>query len=204
MTEFKQRFLIWSIVVLVVLNIATLATIIIQKYCNNDSIQNQCDYRRPFDGRGGFHGQRFIEELKLTDEQRIEFDKFNPEFRQFVKSKREVLADLRGEMMTEMKQEQPDTLKISAIAEKIGTIHKEIKMTTFRYYLNLKKICTKDQIETLDSLFLNKMMSDMPGRIEKFRNCDRWGDGPRCRRDGKRADQCRRFNDQNIDNQPID
>jgi Spy/CpxP family protein refolding chaperone len=153
-TENKYSILVWSVVILVVLNISTVATILYQKH----SAQNQgsADQNNNFSGRDrqdSFSGRYFRGKLNLTPEQLQEFQKFNPEFRNKAREINMQLYDLRNRMLQEMAVEKNDTAELNAISDSIGKLHGDLKKLTYRYYLDLKHICMPEQYPMLEDIF---------------------------------------------------
>ena len=167
-TEIKQRLLIWSVVVLLVLNVATLSTIGFHMWKSRHGASFNMG-EHPMNGEAvEFCGRLIKDKLNLSDDQLVKFREINPKFRDEVRSTKQVLADFRTQMMDEMKSEKPDTLKLNAIATKIGETHKQLKISTYNYYFNLKQMCNPSQKAILDSIFAENMLSDASVRMGRF------------------------------------
>lgn len=167
-TETKQRLLLWSVVVLLVLNVATLSTIGFHMWKSRHGASFKMG-EHPMNGEAvEFCGRLIKDKLNLSDDQLVKFREINPKFGDEVRSTKQVLFDLRSQMMDEMKSEKPDTVKLNAIASKIGETHKQLKISTYNYYFNLKQMCNPSQKAILDSIFANNMLSDASGRMGRF------------------------------------
>jgi Spy/CpxP family protein refolding chaperone len=69
------------------------------------------------------------------------------------------LAQLRTDLINELGAQKPDSIRLGQIAMEIGNNHRELKLVTTTFYLDMKKICTAQQQEKLHGIFqtmLNK------------------------------------------------
>ena len=129
-------------------------------------------HRPPFERAFGGHGiegrwwnnPRIVERLKLTDEQRKEFDNI-------LLQHRETLIDLRGnvekaelQMEPLVKADQPDEVKILAQIDKVAQARAELEKANARYLLALRSKLTPEQWKQVQDFRENRGMRDRQDR----------------------------------------
>jgi Spy/CpxP family protein refolding chaperone len=153
-TENKNRWMVWAIVALAVLNITTLITMV---YHKNQIIEKEVvttpDSIKSEKASVLYSGRYFREELNLSNEQMNKFSQFNPEFRQEVRRINLLLTEKRHAMLIEMAEEKSDKNKLNILSDSIGYLHASLKKVTYMYYLNFKNICNREQQKKLEQLF---------------------------------------------------
>lgn len=153
-TERKNAMLIWAIVALAVLNLTTIATVFYNRSRNVRETTNQkAGVIQPEVTSMRFSGRYFRDQLNLNSEQMERFREFNPAFRQHVRDINFELGSIRRKMLDEMSSSGCDTVRLKSLSDSVGHLHANLKVLTYRYYLDFKKICNKEQKEKLDSLF---------------------------------------------------
>ena len=80
--------------------------------------------------------------------------KFNQEARRTATK----IGTLRFQMIDELAERQPDMEKTDSICSAIGELHRQLKVSTSDYYINIKAICNEEQQQMLHGLF--KEMAD--------------------------------------------
>ncbi|HBE42755.1 MAG TPA: hypothetical protein DDW27_16430 [Bacteroidales bacterium] len=160
--ENRTRMMIWAIVVLAVLNITTILTIIYHRH------QPRPEITVPVSGTIGeenssvrFSGRWFRDELDLSAEQMNRFREFNPAFRQHVRDINLELNDLRRLMLEEMSSPACDSARLNLLADSIGHLHADLKILTYKYYMDFKVIIREDQKEKLDNMFGEMFATDV-------------------------------------------
>jgi Spy/CpxP family protein refolding chaperone len=143
----------------------------------NDYVQ----FRQKIDEQGMY--RFFRDELQLTQEQFIHFRNINEKNRQQSIEIARALHHKRLEMLDEISKENPDTEKLDQIAREIGTLHYELKRNTYHHFIELKKLCNKEQQEQLQHLFMR--MIDDTGFDDRPRHKNR-PPGRRGHREGNR------------------
>ncbi len=153
-TENRTRMMIWAIALLAVMNITTILTIIYHRHETRPGINMPVS-----DITGGdnssvrFSGRWFRDELDLSTEHMDRLREFNPAFRQHVRDINLQLNDLRKLMLDEMSSPLSDSARLNLLSDSVGLLHAELKKHTYRYYMNFKDICNKEQKEKLDNMF---------------------------------------------------
>ncbi len=157
----KTKLLIWIIIVLVAVNMATIISGVV--FSSERRKAEDTEREVPFNQRANF----FREELGLTQEQRNSFMDFNREYNQKARVITGKMKTLRFRMVKEMANSNPDRTKLDEICNEIGNLHSQLKSATVDYYLKMKSICNKQQQESLNLLFERMLNSD--GNLEMMR-----------------------------------
>lgn len=146
--EKKIRILTWAVIVLAIMTFSIIATIVYKaNFSENDTSIHS--------GRFGGHwrGGDFIENIDFSEQQKVEFRKIDNVFREDVTRISTQLDSKREALFAELEKAETDTAKCRAIATEIGTLHRDLKLKTCRFYLDVKKICTPGQQEKLRDAF---------------------------------------------------
>jgi len=156
--ENKHTLMVWSIVVLAIMNISTLTTIVYHQYQSGKGIaqkQLEVDAEK-------FSGRYFRDQLNLSSDQMDKFREFNRPFRMQARSITIELAEKRKTMLTEMAAPKSDIAKLDALSDSIGNMHSQLKKLTYRYYLDMKGVCNIEQQQKLEQLFNDMFSNDAP------------------------------------------
>ena len=148
-TELKSRILIWSVILLALLNISTIATIVVSNRANpSDSESIIIDPESsPLNGR-------YLREELNFDHQQVEI--FRDESREFRQSANRVIEKLnryKSLLFEEIHSESPDRLKTKEYSDSIGRAHSQLKEITVDFYLEIRKCCTGEQAANLEKIF---------------------------------------------------
>jgi len=146
----KNTILTWAVVILVLLNVSTIATILYHNY--QEKIEKQ-DIVLDTEGQNPLNGRYFRQTLGFTDTQMEVFRVVNHEFRPNANNIILRIDSLKSEMFTEIKKPVSDTIKLNALALETGKLHAELKRETNRFYLKIKAVCTASQLEKLQDAF---------------------------------------------------
>lgn len=151
-TKTKKTLLISTIILLIVINVAALATIYYNSKIRTKKLAEMNNLKEEIQIRG-MH--RFIrDELKLSDEQ---FKQFKEVTITNMRRSHKIalkLNEKRFDMMNEIAKENPNPNTLDKIARDIGSLHYELKKTTIKHFLELKEICNDDQLESLQKIFM--------------------------------------------------
>jgi len=158
----KNRWMVWAIIFLAIMNITTLLTILyhenksdmaefvsapVQEMSESSSIE--------------YSGRYFRANLNLNRDQMNRFVEFNPEFREKAWRINVSLERVRHKMLTEMASKNTDNNKLDMLSDSVGYLHARLKKLTYRYYLDIKNICDKQQQKNLEQLFSKMFTSDV-------------------------------------------
>ena len=144
----KKRFSFWLVFFLMVVNIATITTILYHIYSDKTTASSAMV------NNGA--GKIITTELGLNAQQKDMFSSINDVYNEKSKAVLDQLTDKRSEMLSELSETKPDTAILKIIAKEIGELHTTLKLLTIENFLELKKICTEDQQQQL-----SKMYNDM-------------------------------------------
>ncbi|MBN2813930.1 MAG: hypothetical protein JXQ80_07615 [Bacteroidales bacterium] len=174
-TESKNRLMMWTIVLLALMNISTLVTIVYtrnqMKSESNSKAALQMETER---SAMRFSGRYFRDELGFTRQQMQQFAAFNPGFRKQVQLINRQLSIHRQQMLENMSATDVDTIRLNQLCDSIGYLHAELKKITYGYYLNIKDICDKSQQLELEQLFNNVFAGELqPGPHGRNNQTDR-------------------------------
>lgn len=159
--ENKYKWMVWAIVILAAMNIATVMTIVYNRYqTDKEETPGQNNQVSSESNSIQYSGRYFREQLNLSSSQMEKFVEFNPVFRQQAMTINYELNRLRQQMLTEMTTEHNDTLTLNALADSIGYLHADLKKITYKYYIDFKTICDPQQQEKLEQLFSGMFASD--------------------------------------------
>lgn len=159
MKERTTKYLVYAVIFLAVLNIATFSTIGYHIYRSHKEGSGAESGMKT--GNQSFTGRYFRDRLELTPMQMNQFRPVNDLFRDNARRINRGLVLQRQQMLNEMKKEQPDTIKLNSMADSIGTLHTDLKRWTYRYYRDINQICTEDQKEELNKIFEAFFINDL-------------------------------------------
>ena len=161
--ENKKGWMVWAIIILAIMNISTLLTIIINR---NQTVQtetvNATEQVQSESASLGYSGRYFRDQLNLSRIQMDRFTEFNPVFRQQAREVNIELTKKRDRILTEMAAQNSDLIKLDMLSDSIGYLHAHLKKLTYRYYMDIKNICDKQQQQKLEQLFGEMFASDLP------------------------------------------
>jgi uncharacterized membrane protein len=174
-----KNLLIGLIIFLVVLNVATITTVL--THINKSaSTSNSTNYdvdlplepsdRAPSNQTARYLGQR----LNLTKDQQELFRQAGMGYNRKVREISLNMNILRDQLLDEMDRDDPDSLLLASISEEIGNKHVELKKLTIDHYIGLKKLCNDEQKRELYLTF--KTIINPEGEIDAPRG---QGQGPR-------------------------
>ncbi len=164
LTRIQQKILIWSAVVLLVLNVSTLATIAFHTLSDNESPSaDQTENTNKLNANSEkFSGRYFRDKLAFSTDQMNDFFVINKRFRSEAFSIQDQLTEIRKNMLEEMSAEKSDTLKLNKLSTELGSLHARLKVISSRYYLDIKELCTPDQKNMLKEIFKTFFETETP------------------------------------------
>jgi hypothetical protein len=166
-TENKSRWMAWAIVILAVMNIATIITVIYNRnQAGNEKAGIQNNQAETETTSISYSGRWFRDQLNFSSEQMARFAEFNPVFRGNVRNINMELNLLRQKMLSEMTAEDCDTIRLNILSDSIGILHSNLKKATYKYYIDIKNICDRQQQEKLEQLFGGMFAGD--GRMGQY------------------------------------
>jgi hypothetical protein len=166
----RNTVLIWAVIVLALMNLATVGTIIYHVETDgktNDTIQLMVnDFK--------LNNSIIAETLGLNANQTDDCKIILNEFRQAVREIHTGLNMNRAGLFVELQKEKPDTLVCNRFSNEIGELHKDLKIKTSHFYLQLKNLCPSGREENLHQLLAPLFYSENSfgqagGRQHRFR-----------------------------------
>ncbi|HEY4787083.1 MAG TPA: periplasmic heavy metal sensor [Bacteroidales bacterium] len=143
----KYRFAIWAIIILSVIILSSFGTLLFLRYSHRQDGPRDEDSRR----RSQI-GLFFKNELKLSSEQEKLFKGFRHQFFQNSKVIFDSLEKKRIRMIEVMSSANPDSLVLFKISDDVGDLHSKLKRENVKFILNLRSICTPEQIQKLNTI----------------------------------------------------
>jgi hypothetical protein len=168
----KYRILIWVIIILVATNLSMGFSFLYHRQQDKKVLEQteQEALELPARQRTRF----FRERLNLQPKQMETFRELNRDFNRTAWQINHQLESLRIEMVREMGTENPDKQKLVTISEEIGALHTQLKNETIDYYLAMKEVCSDNQKEKLNEIFISILQKNedvrLPQRGRQFRN----------------------------------
>jgi hypothetical protein len=150
----KKNTLIWIIIILFAINVAAITTIII--------FMGSARNHSPLMMEKGKPSTFINKELGLSPNQSRNFDLMHSEFSEKSLGIIQELDSLRYEMMNELSKEEPDSLKLDKIADKIGLWHATLKKETIRHFVQIRRNCNVEQRRSLSKIY--RKMQEPPER----------------------------------------
>jgi Spy/CpxP family protein refolding chaperone len=142
----KKRWAFWGVALLVIMNIASLATVWFQQHHRPEPFPPAGP---PQDRMNAF----LKHELELTEAQAEKLASLQREHFQQAKALHDRIRDLKHELFNELALDAPDTLQVERLAEAIGVQQRELEKAAFYHFLAFKRLCTPAQQKKLDRLF---------------------------------------------------
>ncbi len=150
----KNKILIWIIIILLAINVSTVATIAYHFYNHdNNGIERMLHKRRQIRIPNKRFGRFMHRELNLSKSQNEKIQKFRGNFQHNAMRITKEMQEKRNEIFEELSKNVPDTMKLYRNAEDIGNLHKQLKYQTIKHYLNMKSVCNKQQQQTLLKMY---------------------------------------------------
>ncbi|MGF2410779.1 hypothetical protein [Ferruginibacter sp.] len=148
----RNQLLKWAVVLLVITNVVTIATILYHNY--KESVVADSVAINTGAGVNMLNGRFFRQTLGFSEVQMDSFRDINQDFRPYAMDLTFGIDSLKTAMFTELQKAAPDTVVLSNLSEQIGQMHGKLKYGTFHFYLNVKKICSPAQSVELEKAFL--------------------------------------------------
>ncbi len=142
----QKRVALWTIILLIVLNLSTLAIIWTghKRQSGPPPQKNIPPSKRTL--------ELLQQELGFSDEQIQKYDQLRREHAQQTQHLIHDLRRLKMQMMNEILTDHPDSITVAETAALIGNKQAEIEKLTFEHFLDLKKLCGENQVKKLQVL----------------------------------------------------
>lgn len=148
----RNRFILWVLIILIVINISALVTFIIFFYGKLSPVQ-------PIPGQTTQDG--FSHQLLLNSKQTAIVEKINESYRIAARPISDSIKELRMTLLDELSTDKPDSSKLKQINAELCNFQMKLQNVNISQYMSLKKVCTPEQAKSLSGLY------------EKLYGCDR-------------------------------
>jgi len=152
----KKKILIGLIVFLMLLNAATILTVVLLMNRPDQTGRRTVTTAAMQDTSGipGTQRVRYMaDQLGLDAEQQKEFRTASWDYGRQARAISQKMSQLRDQLLEEMVKIQPDTTTLDSLSEQIGINHTLLKKLTVDHYLRLKSLCTDEQKKGLHEMF---------------------------------------------------
>jgi len=157
----KKLLLIGAIILLLVINITALGTFLYNNNIKHKRYNEMRQVQKHIE-KSGMH-QFIKEELKLNDSQ---FEKFQELSKVSFEKSHEIvykLEEKRIELFDALTKDVIDEKQLDRIAKEIGELHYELKKETINHFLELKDVCSNEQQDALEKLFMQMLQKEDHG-----------------------------------------
>ncbi len=139
----NRRFVIFTISVLVLINLALIAT-----------FAGPSVFKKDWDFRKKEHRKSYVaKKIGFSEQQKLAYDSLNTTHRSKVQKLQKQINENRREVYRLSRTQSVSADSVKALTEHIGILVGEIEFVTFEHISNIRAICTPEQLVTLDSLF---------------------------------------------------
>ena len=165
----SYKILIWAVVILLATNLSMGISFLYHKQQDKKFMEQleETSIEVPSERRTRF----FREQLSLQRDQMDAFRELNRNFNRTAWEITNQLETLRAEMVRELGKKNPNNKTLKTISKDIGTLHSELKDDTIDYYLKMKAVCTDEQKEKLNEIFISMLKKNEDVQLpERGRN----------------------------------
>jgi predicted transcriptional regulator len=158
-TNRKIRILWLFISILILLNVTTIATILVKRaQAANQNNQSSNAHKSGFLGNQHF----FAYYLRFDQDQSKKLNKINDKMNGDMKAIGLQMRDLKIKMSKQISENQNDTLKLNAIYSEIIRIHGIVNGKNYEYYESIRSLCNPYQAERLTAFFSKSINLEKP------------------------------------------
>lgn len=145
----RNKVVVWVLVGLLVIVMSALGTMVYHRWI--------CPEKSKAIQECGQRCNLLSEELGLSEAQTQSVDKIRAGYRQISMVTADSLRSKRSQLVTELGNESPDTLRLRQLAVEIGMLQTDLINHTINQYLQISRECTPEQREKLSSLYYELM-----------------------------------------------
>ncbi|MEI6455891.1 MAG: periplasmic heavy metal sensor [bacterium] len=151
----KNRLLFWLLIVLVVINIAALASFFIY---SKKSQEVTCKEQ------SGMSCTGLCKELNLTEIQGAKVEEINRNYVANAGVLSAGIKEMRASILDELNRETPDSVAINTLVKELSRQQGMLQHENIKQYLELKKVCTPEQAQQLSGLYRDLYGCPMQGK----------------------------------------
>jgi len=149
----NKRFTVISISVLVILNLVLIGFITTSAFDKRERNRKSSDDRR---------AEYIAKKLGFSDTQKEAYDSLNTQHRDATDELQRVINDKRREVFSLTREENNSPEVADSLTSEIGRLVSKMELRTYDHVLNVRALCTPEQLETLDSLVQAMIKSRRP------------------------------------------
>ncbi len=149
----NKKFTVTAISVLVILNLILIGLITTHQFKSGEHRRGDDDRRSAF----------LSKRLGFTDNQTQEYELLRKDHRAEKKAIQEQIDEKRREVFQLTRTQQASSVVADSLTDQIGTLVAEMELRTFEYFIDVREICTPEQLQRLDSLVQNMIRSRNSG-----------------------------------------
>ena len=146
----NKKFTIATISILVVLNLVLISFLTIPELKNNRSK----DRYRTYD-----HAAYLAKKLEFTEAQTAELREVMSGHRTELNAVKKEMNAKRSELYAKLREPQDDSVSIEELTGEIGFLAGQIEQINFDYFMNVRALCSPEQLDKLDQLMRRMMKS---------------------------------------------
>lgn len=141
----QNRFVFWTLILLVLINVSALASFFI--FSRQETPAAACCPPEET-------GQRALSnELGLTQSQAEKVAQINRDYKLQAEPIAAAIKEKRELILSELEQNESDTIVLNQIVKSLAILQIEIQQKNISQYLELKKVCTPEQTHRLSTLY---------------------------------------------------
>jgi len=167
----NKKFTAWTIGILLVLNLASLAALGIETHV--------FDFDRWKDDDRKDHKDRvtryLVKNLDFNEQQSEELKALTQEHRNQIRPVFEEIRDKRRELLNELTSAEPDTVTLNKLTAEVGQLVSHQERLTYQHFKDIRSLCTPEQLDNYDQVMTKLMRYMSP----KFGPSDRKRGGKR-------------------------
>jgi len=160
----KKRAVIYLIIFATIVNLSALSTFLYFQLQASTSCKRKCTF------------ETFKEKASLSEEQVESFNIYRNHFHTYLDSLGGLLEDERVKLMNQIRNPEPDSLRIKEIVNRVGLLQKQSQYRAIEHFVNIKEVMTAKQERVFFSIMTDKSAScsafsgsreEVPLRIRK-------------------------------------
>lgn len=150
----NKRFTIIALSVLVILNLVLIGFIVNSTFDKRDRNRKGSDDRR---------AEYIAKKLGFSDSQKETYDSLNTLYRAETDALQRSVNDMRREVFSLSRSGNSSAIADS-LTKEIGDLVSKMELRTYNHIINVRALCTPEQLETLDSLIQEMIKKRRPNK----------------------------------------
>lgn len=150
----NKRFTIIALSVLVILNLVLIGFIVNSTFDKRDRNRKGSDDRR---------AEYIAKKLGFSDSQKEAYDSLNTSHRAETDALQRSVNDMRREVFS-LSRSGTSPAIADSLTKEIGDLVSKMELRTYNHIINVRALCTPEQLETLDSLIQEMIKKRRPNK----------------------------------------